>query len=140
MKKEIILFFAILLTGSSAIFANQSSKTEKFKVYGNCGMCETRIKKAAKSVDGVISAEWDKNSGLLQVVTVNNKTDIGKIHLAIAKAGHDTDRQKATDESYNKLHGCCKYERKSDAVMNHVTPESSQSGCTRNSNSNSCCP
>jgi hypothetical protein len=31
--------------------------------------------------------------------------------MAIANAGHDTEMHKATDEAYNKLPGCCKYER-----------------------------
>ena len=28
---------------------------------------------------------------------------------ALLKVGHDTRRQKATDEAYNSLHECCKY-------------------------------
>ena len=34
------------------------------------------------------------------------------VKKAIAKVGHDTDEVKATDEDYEKLHGCCMYERK----------------------------
>jgi len=30
----------------------------------------------------------------------------------LAKVGHDTDEVKATDEVYENLHHCCKYERK----------------------------
>ncbi len=39
------------------------------------------------------------------------KTNVQKVHLAIAKVGHDTNMHKAKDEVYNELHGCCKYER-----------------------------
>jgi hypothetical protein len=34
-----------------------------------------------------------------------------QIHKAIAAVGYDTELFKATDESYNNLHFCCKYER-----------------------------
>jgi hypothetical protein len=33
------------------------------------------------------------------------------VKKAVAKVGHDTDEVKATDEEYDNLHGCCKYER-----------------------------
>ena len=57
MKNVFILFIAVI------IFSNcQESKTEEFKVFGNCGMCKSRIEKAAKAVDGVSMAEWDKKT------------------------------------------------------------------------------
>jgi len=46
------------------------------------------------------------------------KTDMSKVQLDIAKVGHDTDMYKATDEAYNKIADCCKFERsKSDMNM-----------------------
>ncbi len=83
-------------------------KTDSVKVMGNCGQCKTRIEKAAMSVSGVKSANWDKKTKLLYLVyTGDNKTvDVQK---AIAKAGHDTGPYKATKEAYNALPGCCQY-------------------------------
>jgi len=86
-------------------------KTEKFKVYGNCGMCETRIEKAANSIEVVTSADWDKETKMIEVKLNESKTDVHKVHMAIAKVGHDTEMHKAKDEVYNKLPGCCKYDR-----------------------------
>ena len=86
-------------------------KTEKFKVYGNCGMCETRIEKAANSVDGVSSADWDQKTKMVEVKLDESKTDVHKVHMAIAEVGHDTEMHKAKDEVYNKLPACCKYDR-----------------------------
>jgi copper chaperone CopZ len=74
-------------------------------------MCKTRIEKAAKSIEGVSSAEWDKESKMVKVSFDSQKTDIHKVHMAIAKAGHDTKMHKASDDVYDKLPGCCKYER-----------------------------
>ena len=44
-----------------------TSKTETFKVSGNCEMCKARIEKAAK-IDGVIKAEWSDETKLLTLV------------------------------------------------------------------------
>ena len=59
LKTKINLMIAFLFLGITSLIA-QDFKTEKFKVYGNCGMCEKRIEKAASSVDGVSKADWDK--------------------------------------------------------------------------------
>jgi len=107
--KAFLLTLVITLLGVTTSFAQ--SKTEKFKVYGNCGMCESRIEKAAKSVDGVTTADWDKQTKMIEVTFDASKTNVHKIHMAIANVGHDTDMHKAKDETYNKLPGCCKYER-----------------------------
>jgi copper chaperone CopZ len=113
MKTRKLLFTMVtFLIAGTMVFA-QEMKTEKFKVYGNCGMCESRIEKAAKSVDGVSRADWDQETKMIEVAFDKSKTDVHKVHMAIAKAGHDTDMHKAKDETYDALPGCCKYERKS---------------------------
>jgi copper chaperone CopZ len=109
MKTKVLSLLSLFLIGTMAVFAQ--SKTEKFKVYGSCGMCESRIEKAAMSVDGVTKADWDKKTKILNVSFNSAKTDVHKVHMAIAKVGHDTDMHKAKDEVYNKLHKCCQYDR-----------------------------
>jgi len=111
MKKRKLLFTMIaFLVASTMIFA-QEVKTEEFKVFGNCGMCESRIEKAATAVDGVSKADWDKETKMIEVSFDESKTDVHKVHMAIAKVGHDTDMHKASDEVYKNLPGCCQYER-----------------------------
>ena len=109
MKRKMLSLLTVFLMGSVALFAQ--SKTEKFEVKGNCGMCESRIEKAAKSVEGVSEADWDQKKQMVQVTFDEAKTDLEHIHMAIAKAGHDTDKHKAPDEVYENLPGCCKYDR-----------------------------
>lgn len=89
----------------------QSMDTTTFIVYGKCGMCKKRIEAAAAGVDGVEAAAWDIDSGTLAVTYDAQKISEIDIHKAIADVGHDTEKVKATDEAYNKLMGCCKYER-----------------------------
>jgi len=110
MKTKILSFVMVLGLSTLSLLA-QSVNTEKFEVAGNCGMCETRIEKAAKSVEGVSSADWDKETKMIEVSFDAEKTDLHKIHQAIADVGHDTRMHKASDEVYENLPACCKYER-----------------------------
>jgi len=86
-------------------------ETATFTVHGNCGMCKTRIEKAAMGVKGVKKATWDAEKQQIDVQYNTKKTTLKAIHEAIAAVGHDTDLVRAKDEVYDNLHGCCKYER-----------------------------
>ncbi|MBD3725422.1 MAG: metal transporter, partial [Flavobacteriaceae bacterium] len=65
----------------------------------------------AFSVKGVKSADWHIDHHDIHLIYDENKCSLEDIKKAIAKAGHDTEEFKATEEDYNNLHGCCKYER-----------------------------
>ncbi len=106
----IFLFSLINPITTDAQSDASSGMTTKFKVYGNCGMCEKRIEKAAK-IKGVTLADWDIDTKILTVQFDETKVKPGKIHDAVAAVGHDTDKVRAKDKVYNKLHSCCKYER-----------------------------
>jgi len=109
MKNKSLILVCMFLIGTMTVFAQ--AKTEKFKVYGNCGMCQTRIEKAAKSVDGVSKAKWNSDNAMLTVTFDASKVKVLDIHKAVAIVGHDTDLEKADDAVYSKLHCCCQYER-----------------------------
>lgn len=114
MKTKVLGLVTLFLLSAAAVFAG--NKTEKFKVYGNCGTCEERIETAAKSVDGVTKADWNEETKMMEVAFDDSKTDVHKVHMAIAKVGHDTEMHKATDEAYDKLPGCCKYDRAAEKM------------------------
>jgi copper chaperone CopZ len=110
MKKLIVLTFAaVMLLGVQNLFAE--TKTEKVKVSGNCGMCETRIEKTSLAVAGVTKADWNKGTKELEVTFDASKTSLDKIEAAIAKSGHDTPLHKADAKTYEALPGCCHYDR-----------------------------
>lgn len=111
--KFILFYSAILflsLSNPIVSSAQTTGTTTKFKVYGNCGMCEKRIEKAAK-IEGVSSADWDEDTKMLIVRFDETKVKPSKIQAAVAAVGHDTDKVRADDKVYNKLHGCCQYDR-----------------------------
>jgi len=113
MKTTILIsIFAFLFGGVYSQTGNQNQTIKaEFKVFGECGMCKTRIEKAAK-VDGVISAEWNESTKILKVVYQPSKIKIETIHKNIAMVGHDTELEKSDDGIYNQLPSCCKYDRK----------------------------
>jgi len=108
-------FFGILIVAlgfqTSQAQTDNNAMTTKFKVYGNCGMCEKRIEKAAK-IEGVTQADWDVDSKMLTLVFDPVKVKPGQVHKAVAAVGHDTDKERADDAVYDALHECCKYERR----------------------------
>ena len=111
--KKFILIVLVSLIGISVQAQEKKSKNKKvvFKVAGNCGMCEKRIEKAAFSVKGVKDAEWHVDCQDIHLVIDETKCSAEDVAKAIAKVGHDTSVIKTEDSIYDKLHGCCLYER-----------------------------
>ncbi|WP_284651464.1 heavy-metal-associated domain-containing protein [Flavobacterium terrisoli] len=112
--KNIVLGMLLLFVGFTTQAQDKKSKNAKYniEVNGNCEMCKKRIEKAAFSVSGVKSADWHIDDHTLHLIINEEKCSVADVKKAIAKVGHDTDDVKATEEDYNKLHGCCMYERK----------------------------
>lgn len=88
---------------------SMQSKHEILKVQGLCEMCKDRIEKTAKSVAGVSSATWDMKTRELHLNFDAHQTNLKTISKSIAKAGHETNLDKADQEAYDALPGCCKY-------------------------------
>jgi len=115
--KIIIVALLAIALGSNSYAQMQdhskmaSTKTETLQVSGNCGMCKTRIEKAAK-LDGVSKADWNEKSNILSVTFDPAKTNMDLISKKVAAVGHDNSLVKANDKAYNALPGCCKYDRK----------------------------
>ena len=113
MKTRVLSLVIIMLMAITSVMAQDKDDSE-FLVAGACGMCKTRIEKAAKTVEGVSEATWDKETMMLALTYSNDNVDVKEVHKLMAKVGHDTKLFKAEDEVYDKLPGCCKYERLKD--------------------------
>jgi len=92
-------------------------KTDTIKVYGECGMCKNRISKTLK-IDGITNAIWDTETKLLVVTYDDSKITNDDIQKKVAAVGHDTEKYTADDKVYEKLPGCCHYERKKTEKKN----------------------
>lgn len=117
MKNLILISIGIIIAMmiNTEVFSqseNTNPKTElkTFKVWGACGMCKSRIEKAALGVNGVKTAAWDKESNTLKV-SINSGAKLEDVQKAVAKVGHDTENYKAEEKVYNNLPACCHYRK-----------------------------
>ncbi len=115
IKPILILCLGIAFAGISFARETSAVDTTQFKVSGVCGMCKSRIENAAL-IKGVKWTQWDLESEVLTVIYRSDKIEADAIHRAVAQAGHDTEKVKATDEAYMKLPRCCAYR---DGVHKH---------------------
>ncbi|WP_282043293.1 heavy-metal-associated domain-containing protein [Winogradskyella flava] len=130
--KKVILSVAVIIAMGLTSCKNETKKVEEttttevskeiamtdlsFGVRGNCGMCKSTIEKAANSVEGVASANWDVDKKKIDVSFDDTKTDAMTIHKAIADSGYDTEKVAGSEEAYDVLPGCCKYDH--EMMMN----------------------
>ncbi len=100
--------FLLSIVACNAQISN--SKTETVKIYGNCGMCKQTIEKAG-NLKKVCTVVWDQSTKMATITYDSKKTNLDEILKRIAQAGYDSDKHRAPDEAYKKLHGCCQYVR-----------------------------
>ena len=118
-----LLFSFVFIMIASIGFAQ--TKSETLKVSGECGSCKKKIEAAAKKA-GATYAVWDVDSKELTIKYNSTSTNSAKIQKSIADVGYDTPDFKATDEAYNKLDGCCQYDRTSTATTDKKTDSTSK--------------
>lgn len=107
------LYFTKVILGTFLLFATfvsaQNLSKNQFQVKGNCEMCKERIETTAKKA-GARSAQYSIDSQTLTIET-SEKVSPEAILKKVAEAGHDNEKFKASDETYEKLPGCCHYNR-----------------------------
>lgn len=125
--RKVILSIAVLAAVSFTSCKSEAKKDDKkteavkvkndiaytdasFGVRGNCGMCKKTIEKAVKNLEGISKVDWDRLRKKIDVSFDASKTNLDDIHKAIANSGYDTEKLKGSEEAYNNLPGCCKYD------------------------------
>jgi len=74
-------------------------------------MCKSRIENTSTSILGVTDARWIVDTRMLEITFDNTQTTTDAIQKTIAGVGHDTKMHLTTQEGYDNLPVCCKYER-----------------------------
>lgn len=115
MKAIILMAAVVLLSTTSCQSQINNAKTETVKVYGNCGMCESTIEKAANKKK-ISKADWNVDTKMASITYDSKKTTLDAVLKNIALAGYDNQSFLAPDAAYNKLPGCCKYDREKKQV------------------------
>ncbi|MES2863733.1 MAG: DUF3347 domain-containing protein [Bacteroidota bacterium] len=107
IKIMVATFVLLSITINAQI---KNAKTETVKIYGNCGMCETKIEKTG-TIKKVAMVDWNQETQMATLTYDATKTNQDEILKRIALAGYDSDKFLAPDDVYNNLHGCCQYDR-----------------------------
>ena len=105
-----IMVAIIVLLSNTAIAQIKNATTEQVKIYGNCGMCETKIEKAG-NIKKIANVDWNHETQMATLTYDAKKTNQDEILKRIALVGYDSDKFLAPDDVYNNLHGCCQYDR-----------------------------
>lgn len=111
--KKGLMAIALLLSAVVATAQMKNAKTETVKIFGNCGMCETKIEKAGMQKD-IASVDWNKDTKMATLTYDSKITNKDEILKRIALAGYDSEQFRAEEAAYNKLPGCCQYDRAAD--------------------------
>jgi copper chaperone CopZ len=115
-----IMVAAFVLLSITSIAQIKNSKTESVKIFGNCGMCETKIEKSG-TIKKVAKVDWNQETQMATLTYDAVKTNQDEILKRIALAGYDSEKFFAPDDVYNNLNGCCQYERVAKALIKEET-------------------
>ena len=106
---KIMMAILVLLSGvSNAQIKN--AKTETVKIFGNCGMCKTKIEKAG-NLKNIAQVDWNEDTKMATLTYDENKTNQDEILKRVALVGYDSEKFLAPAGAYSKLPGCCQYDR-----------------------------
>ena len=103
-----IIFLGLMLISSLTYAQSNKPVTVDLTVGGTCKMCKERIESTV-DVKGVKFSEYTLATHNLEITYVPSKITEDQIHAMLNAVGHDTNKSKASDEQYDKIHSCCKY-------------------------------
>jgi len=128
---NVLMVIVILLSSINSFAQIKNEKTETVKIYGNCGMCKSTIEKAG-NLKNVAKVDWNEDTQLATIKYDSEKTNQDEILKRIALVGYDNEKFLAPDEVYNKLHGCCQYDRElvntTDATVENSSMHNAHEG------------
>lgn len=111
MKSIKILMAAWLLLSSDLSYADiKNVITESVKIEGLCAKCKRGIESAAFQKN-LSKANWNSETKIASISYDSKRASLDVILKRIALAGYDNQSYLAPDDAYNKLEGCCRYER-----------------------------
>ena len=108
LTKYICVALACLSSLTGFAQKEKNDTTISFRVSGVCVQCKQRIQKSLK-IKGVETANWYVATQKITVTYLPSVIAENDLHKTIAGVGHDTEKEKASDEVYNALPECCHY-------------------------------
>lgn len=108
--KKTMMALIVLLSGVVSNAQIKNVTTETVKIFGNCGMCKTKIEKAG-NLKNISKVDWNEDTKMATLTYDAKQTNQDEILKRIALVGYDSDKFLAPTDVYSKLPGCCQYDR-----------------------------
>jgi copper chaperone CopZ len=102
--KNIICFLFLAL--STTLFA-QKPAVVSIQTNAQCGDCKERIENNLNKTKGVVYAELNLDTKIVEVKYKPSKTDVAALQKALTVIGYDADNQKADAVAQKALPLCC---------------------------------
>jgi len=103
MKNIFLLFFLVFNT---ALFA-QKPLVITIQTSAQCGDCKQRIESTLNQTKGVVYAELNLETKVVEVKYKPSKTNAAAIKTALINIGYDADDRKANPSAQKALPLCC---------------------------------
>lgn len=100
------LLFFLFITLSSSLFA-QKPALVSIQTNAQCGDCKDRIETALNQAKGVVYAELNMETKVVEVKYKVSKTDVATLQKVLNLAGYDADDHKADTAAQKALPLCC---------------------------------
>jgi copper chaperone CopZ len=110
MKNLLKTFVVLMVIITTSCTASDAKKSKEIKILTSAisKECERRIEHNMKFEKGVKFVDLDLKTKVLTLKYKTNKTNPGKLRLAVSKLGYDADDVRADITAYNKLPTECK--------------------------------
>ncbi|PKH66378.1 hypothetical protein CXF59_10485 [Flavobacterium sp. ALD4] len=108
-----LMAITLLLSAVVSTAQIKNAKTDTVKIFGNCGMCESKIEKAGTQKN-IAAVDWDKDTKMATLIYDSKITNKDEILKRIALVGYDSEEFHAEEAAYSALPGCCQYDRAAD--------------------------
>ncbi|MEY4351408.1 MAG: hypothetical protein RL078_1485 [Bacteroidota bacterium] len=102
--KTILLSFILL---STQLLFSQKLITVQIQTSAQCGDCKERIESALNQAKGVVYAELNLETKVVEVKFKESKTNKETLKGVIVSIGYDADDQKANLDAQKALPRCC---------------------------------
>ncbi|MEO9531588.1 MAG: heavy metal-associated domain-containing protein [Crocinitomicaceae bacterium] len=114
MNKVYAIFALLVLFMGVKSFAQSEPKsktqTVKFKTSAVCGECKERIEDKLNYTKGIVYAELDLDTKVLEVKFKTKTLNAEKIKYAVSLLGYDAGETPRNEKAFNELPKCCRSE------------------------------
>ncbi len=110
--KKLGLLMVLFMLGTLSSHAQKPPKTKTIQIQTSaiCGMCKDRIEDKLNYTKGIVFAELDLETKIVEVKFKTKYLTATQVRLIITSLGYDADDAKKNQEAYENLPGCCQKE------------------------------